>query len=242
MLVVERFDGRREGDGAAALVVLDAVVEQVDEYLSNMGGAADHVLVDSVGLAGVEHCYAAVRCTELAQYERVVAQFFKIERFVIERYFAILDPAHLEDVVDQRQQVIGGNTRLGAAFAGDLHVAFSQFLNFDKAQDAVERRADVVAHAREKSGFGGVGGVGFLPCFLCALKRPDKDGDAGEQHADDNGRNGGAVAVDKLERVRFLRRVRCGGIAARRERFACIDDALIDDSQQLGFAARNYTR
>ena len=135
--------------------------------------------------------------------------------------------------------MIGGNARLGAAFAGDLHVAFSQFLNFDKAQDAVERRADVVAHAREESGFGGVGGISFLPFLLCAVKRPDKDGDAGEQDADDNSRNGGAVAIEKLERVRFLRRVRCGEIAVCRERFTCIDDALIDDSQQLGLAARN---
>ena len=68
-----------------------------------MGGAADHILVDSVGLAGVEHGYAAVRCTELAQYERIVAQFFKIERFVIERHFAFLNPAHLEDVINERQ-------------------------------------------------------------------------------------------------------------------------------------------
>ena len=61
------------------LVVLDAVVEQVDKDLPNMGGAADHILVDSVGLAGVEHGYAAVRCAELAQYERIVAQLFKVE-------------------------------------------------------------------------------------------------------------------------------------------------------------------
>ncbi len=126
--------------------------------------------------------------------------------------------------------MIGGNARLGAAFAGDLHVAFSQFLNFDEPQNAVERRADVVAHAREESGFGGVGGIGFLPFLLCAVKRPDKDDDAGEQNADDDCRNDDAVAVEKSERIRFLRRVRCGGITACRERFAGIDDALIDDS------------
>ena len=44
-----------------------------------MGGAADHILVDSVGLAGVEHGYVAVRCAELAQYEHIVAQLFKVE-------------------------------------------------------------------------------------------------------------------------------------------------------------------
>ena len=135
--------------------------------------------------------------------------------------------------------MIGGNTRLGTALAGDLDIAFLQFLDLDKAQDAIERRADVVAHAREESGFGGVGGIGFLPFLLCAVKRPDKDDDAGEQNADDNCRNDDAVAVEKSERIRFLRRVRCGEIAVCRERFTCIDDALIDDSQQLGLAARN---
>ena len=81
--------------------------------------------------------------------------------------------------------MIGGNTRLGAAFAGDLHIAVFQFLNFDKTQDAVERRADVVTHAREECCLSGVGGIGFLLFFLRAVKRPDKDDDAGEQNADD---------------------------------------------------------
>ena len=104
--------------------------------------------------------------------------------------------------------MIGGNTRLGAAFAGGLHVAVFQFLNFDKTQDAVEWRTDVVAHAREECRLSGVGGIGFLLFFLRAVKRPGKDDDAGEQNADDNSHNGGAVAVEKLERVRFLCRVR----------------------------------
>ena len=138
--------------------------------------------------------------------------------------------------------MIGGNTRLGTALAGDLDIAFLQFLNLDKAQDAVERRTDVVAHAREECRLSGVGSVGFLPFFLRTLKRPDKDDDAGEQNADDDCRNDDAVAVEKSERIRFLRRVRCGGITACRERFASIDDALINDSQQHGFAARNQTR
>ena len=138
--------------------------------------------------------------------------------------------------------MIGGNTRLGAAFAGGLHVAVFQFLNFDKTQDAVEWRTDVVAHAREECRLSGVGGIGFLLFFLRAVKRPDKDDDAGEQNADDDCRNDDAVAVEKSKRIRFLRRVRCGGITACRERFASIDDALINDSQQHGLAARNQTR
>ena len=104
--------------------------------------------------------------------------------------------------------MIGGNARLGTALAGDLDIAFLQFLDLDKAQDAVERRTDVVAHAREECRLSGVGGVGFPLFFLRTLKRPGKDDDAGEQNADDNSHNGGAVAVEKLERVRFLCRVR----------------------------------
>ena len=126
--------------------------------------------------------------------------------------------------------MVGSDTRLGAAFARDLYIALFQFLNLNKAQDAVERCADVVAHAREERGLGGVGGVGFLPLFPRALKRPDKDGDAGQQNADDNGGNGGTVAIEESKCIGFLSRIRCGGITVRGERFAGIDDTLINDS------------
>ena len=101
-------------------------------------------------------------------------------------------------------------------------------------------KMDVLAVIRARLPFTlQLGGIGFLLFFLRAVKRPDKDDDAGEQNADDDCRNDDAVAVEKSERIRFLRRVRCGGITACRERFAGIDDALIDNSQQLGLAARN---
>ena len=98
--VVERFDGGKEGDGAAMLVVFDAVVEQVDDDSADMGGAADHALVDGIGLAGVEQRNAAVRCAESAQYQRIVAELFEVERLVLEGHLVFFDPAHLEDVID----------------------------------------------------------------------------------------------------------------------------------------------
>ena len=138
--------------------------------------------------------------------------------------------------------MIGGNTRLGAAFAGDLHVAFLQFLNFDKTQDAVEWRADVVAHTREECRLGGVGGVGFFALGPSAYERPDEQDDADRQHTDEGSCNGGTVAIKELKRVGFLGRVRRGGVIACGERFSGIDDALVDDSQQLGLSARNPAR
>ena len=211
-------------------VVLNAVIQQVDDDLPDMGGAADHVRSGGIRQAVVLHRDAAVGCAELAQHEYIVAKFFKVERHMLERYLAVLDFAHLEDVVNEREQVVGGHACFGAAFASDLYIALFQFLNLNKAQDAVERCADVVAHTREERGLGGVGSIGFLPLFPRALKRPDKDGDAGQQNADDNGGNDGAVAIEESKCIGFLSRIRCGGITVRGERFAGIDDALINDS------------
>ena len=138
--------------------------------------------------------------------------------------------------------MIGGNARLGTALAGDLHIAFLQFLDLDKAQDTVERRTDVVAHAREECRLSGVGSVGFFALGSSAHERPDEQDDADRQHTDEGSCNGGAVAIKELKRVGFLGRVRRGGEIACGERFSGIDDALVDDSQQLGPSARNPAR
>ena len=138
--------------------------------------------------------------------------------------------------------MIGGNARLGTALADDLDIAFLQFLDLDKAQDTVERRADVVAHAREECRLSGVGSVGFFALRSSAYERPDEQDDADRQHTDEGGGNSGAVAIKESKRVGFLGRVRRGGEIACGERFSGIDDALVDDSQQLGFSARNPAR
>ena len=111
-----------------------------------MGGTADHVWPRSVRQAIVLQCDAVTGRAELAQHQRIVTELLRLKGACssVSLRSSILP---LEDIVDQREQVIGGNTRLGAAFAGDLHIAVFQFLNFDKTQDAVERRADVVTHA-----------------------------------------------------------------------------------------------
>ena len=138
--------------------------------------------------------------------------------------------------------MIGGNARLGTALAGDLDIAFLQFLDLDKAQDTVERCTDVVAHAREECRLSGVGSVGFFALRSSAYERPDEQDDTDRQHTDEGSCNGGTVAIKELKRVGFLGRVRRGGVIACGERFSGIDDALVDDSQQLGFSARNPAR
>ena len=110
--------------------------------------------------------------------------------------------------------MVGSDACFGAALAGNLHIALFEFFNFDKAQDAVERRADVVAHAREERTFGRVGGYGLFPFGSSAFERPNEQDDADRQYSDKGGGDGGAVAVEKSERVGFLGCVRCGGVIA----------------------------
>ena len=100
----------------------------------------------------------------------------------------------------------------------------------------------IVAHAREECRLSGVGSIGFFALGSSACERPDEQDDADRQHTDEGSCNGGAVAIKELKRVGFLGRVRRGGEIACGERFSGIDDALVDDSQQLGLSARNPAR
>ena len=99
-----------------------------------------------------------------------------------------------------------------------------------------------MAHAREECRLSGVGGIGFFALGSSAHERPDEQDDADRQHTDEGSGNSGAVAIKESKRGGFLGCVRRGGVIACGERFSGIDDALVDDSQQLGLSARNPAR
>ena len=59
----------------------------------------------------------------------------------------VLELAHLEHVVDERQQVVCRDKHLVLVLGDELRVLDMGLVYLEKADDAVERRADVVAHA-----------------------------------------------------------------------------------------------
>ena len=83
--------------GAAGLIVLDAVLHQVQEHAAYVQGAAVHIGVgESVRAAGGQHDVAAAG-----------ADLPQVERQVLKLNGVVLDLAHLQDVVDQREQMVG---------------------------------------------------------------------------------------------------------------------------------------
>lgn len=68
--------------------------------------------------------------------------------------------------------MVGGDSRLSSVFTGGIDIVFVQFFNFDEPQNAVERRADVMAHAGEKGRFGRIGGECLVLLYSGSLQGP----------------------------------------------------------------------
>ena len=107
---------------AAGLVVLDAVLHQVQEHAAHVQGAAVHVGVfEGLRAAGGQRDVAAAGA-DLPQYEDVLAKVRQVERLVLQHHGAVLNLAHLQDVVDQREQMVGRHLGFCAVLADQLHV------------------------------------------------------------------------------------------------------------------------
>ena len=69
--------------------------------------------------------------------------------------------------------MVGGDSRLSSVFTGGIDIVFVQFFNFDEPQNAVERRADVMADVGDEGRVGGIGGECLVLLFSCSLQGPD---------------------------------------------------------------------
>ena len=108
--------------GAAGLVVFDAVLHQVQEHAAHVQGASVYVGVgEGVRAAGGQRDAAAFRA-DLPQHEDVAAQVRQVERQVLKLNGVVLDLAHLQDVVDQREQMVGRHLGFLAVLAVRLRV------------------------------------------------------------------------------------------------------------------------
>ena len=84
-------------------------------------------------------------------------------RFLVELVAAGLDARQVEDFVDQVEQMHAGIVDVGGIFLVGRHRVRAENLalhHFGKAEDGVERRAQLVAHLREEARLGDVGGFG----------------------------------------------------------------------------------
>ncbi len=189
---------------AAGFVVLDAVVHQVQQHAAHVRGAAVHIGVgEGAHAAGGERDAAVVRADE-PQHVDAVAQLGEVERLVFKLHGAVLDFAHLQDVVDQREQMVGRHACFCAVLRDQLRVAGVQVANFQQADNAVERRADVVAHARQKRAFRGVGRLRLTLCGARAAQCPYQHKDDEHKENEHAGQNRCLMFGEELDHARFV--------------------------------------
>ena len=102
-----------------------------------MHGAAVHVGEVEGACAFNGKVDAALVGAQLPQHVDVADEVLKIERLILQLNGAVFDFAHLKDVVDEREQMVGRHFRLLAVLRGKLRVVGMQVADFQQADDAV---------------------------------------------------------------------------------------------------------
>ena len=82
---------------------------------------------------------------------------------------AVLQLAHLQHIVDQRQQMVGRDLHFPVVFPDKSHITKVGLVDLQQADDAVEGCADVAAHAVEEVYLCLVGPLGGLQRILQLL-------------------------------------------------------------------------
>ena len=181
------FDARGIGTGAVAALggerdaagvgELDAVAGEVEEHLAEPGGIDDHHRRHRAA-----HAHRDIDALRMGtggkKLDDVLQERFEIGRLGMQVETARLGPGEIEHVIDQRQQSLAGG--VGAADIG-LLVGRQPRLEEKpgQAEDAVERRAELVADGGEEARLRRVGGF-RLPPGLALLAFMELPGAVGE--------------------------------------------------------------
>ena len=148
--------GGGEGDLPALAGELDRVGKDVEEHLLELHRVPDIVVVEhGVHDALVVHPLGGrLRVADGADAaQKVLGGNF----FALHQHLAALDPAHVQDVVDEGEQETGGDPDFGDAVGHLVVVPDRIGRDGAHADDRVHGGADLVAHAGEEVAFGGVG-------------------------------------------------------------------------------------
>ena len=148
----------RQRDLAAVGGVLDGVGHDVHEDLLDAAGIADDPLVVH---AHDRHAEGVAVGLDLrpGHRQRPVDELGQVELLLDELHLAALDLVHVEELVDERQQVVRGVRDLPQAVGHALAVVQVCLGDRGHADDAVHRGADVVAHAGEEVALRFAGGL-----------------------------------------------------------------------------------
>ena len=109
---------------------------------------------------------ARLHCAPDDNIDNILCQIHQADEFVRQHRTAVLQLAHLQHIVDERQQMVGCHLHLFLVLPHQLFIIKMGFVDFQKPDDPVERGADIMTHAAEKIGFGFVRPAGVCRSIL----------------------------------------------------------------------------
>ena len=148
-----------EADHAARGRKLDRVRKDVQQDLVEPEPVGHDVLVHDV-LRVDEQLQLLGRDVGLNDRPQVMNDVGQVRVALVDRHLAALDAAHVEHVVDQRQQMLARYGDLRKVVLHLLPVVDVRRRKRGKPDDRVHRRADIVRHVVQKRRFGAVGVLG----------------------------------------------------------------------------------
>ena len=148
-----------ERNGAVLPVVLDGIAVNVHQNALDVYGTAHQ--------RGVRHLPRRAQNADAALLGGIfqrradrVQQLKQVKGPLLQRHFAGFQLAHVQHLIHQLEQKLRGDADLLPALRLLLQVAAVVLADLHHALDAVDRRADVVAHALQELRLGRVGPLG----------------------------------------------------------------------------------
>lgn len=132
---------------------LDAVTVYIQEDLTEMQRTRHNVWARQLGVTGMFPCNPLLCRTRTDDRSDIAGQLGRGDWLVGDYLGTILDLAHLEHVVDEREQVVCRYVHLLAVLLHENRVVAMGLVYLKQADDAVERGADVVGHVAQEDGF-----------------------------------------------------------------------------------------
>lgn len=168
-MLFEHIHDRR--DLSAGAVIFDTVAVNIEKYLPQMDGAAVNIRVRDHGLTlFIVPFDARLHRAADDDADDILRQVDQADELVRQHGFSVLELAHLQNVVDEREQMICRDGHFLVVLAHERGIVKVRLVDLQKADDAVERRSDVVAHATLEVCLSLVGAVrfrrGLLEIFL----------------------------------------------------------------------------
>ena len=107
-------------------------------------------------------------CSDLFDHNKYfLRDFAQIKRCFFQNDFTRLKLTHIQDIVYQFQQQMGGLFNLCPVFRLFLHIICIMICHIDHATDSIDRSPDIMAHPLKKLGFCLIGGF----CLFCSYQK-----------------------------------------------------------------------